>query len=306
MIFIGQDENNVREIDNDLIHIDLEGCVKCKACIDVCPARLYYFKSDQLHILNIFEDTCIECGHCTAICPVEVIHLKIHYDKSLEKVKSSEDLPPFEELYNLIRNRRSIRQFKEDPVSKELMGKLVDVTNYSPTASNSENVSLTIIQDKQKVTQISETITLQMKNFVSLAETPQGLQVLEKMLPKRTYKYAMERLPQTKRILKMISKGIDFWCWNGQLIILHGEKEKGNVVENCSLAAAYIMLAAETLGLATCSLGFLTFFSNQFKQVKKLLKVPKKNYIGYTLAIGFPDVPYKRIPARKPMKVEWI
>ncbi len=306
MFFLSHNERKAKEIDNAIIHIDLEGCIKCKACIDVCPARLYYFKSDQLQILDIFEDTCIECGHCTAICPVEVIHLKIHQDKLLENVKPRESLPSYEEFYNLSFNRRSIRQFKEEPIPKDLFEKLLKIVNYSPTASNSENVCLTIIQDKQRVSKISETITTQMKNFITLAETPQGQKALEEMLSKQVYKTAMERLPQIKDILKIINQGVDFWCWNGELIILHGDIETDFIKENCSLAAAHIMLAAELLDLATCSLGFLTYFSNQFPQIKKLLKVPNKNHIGYALAIGYPDVEYKRIPARKPLKIEWI
>jgi len=306
VIFLSKAKNNIKKINNSKIIIDLEGCTKCKACITACPARLFYFEVDQLQIFETFEDTCIECGHCVAICPVNVIRLKVHEHKPLKSIELKKERPSYESFYNLTITRRSIRQFKDKPIDRSLIQKLLDIIQYSPTAENAENVCVSIIQDKELVAKISDSITTQMKNFLQLAESPQGLKALEKMLPKSAYKTAIENLPQVKDILKMIDHGLDFWCWNGELIILHGDKETGFIRENCTLAAAHIMLAAELLGLATCSLGFLMYFSLQFKQIKKLMKIPKKNYIGYALAIGYPDVKYKRIPARKPLKVEWI
>jgi NAD-dependent dihydropyrimidine dehydrogenase PreA subunit/nitroreductase len=306
VIFLSKAENEPKEINNSIISIDLEGCTKCKACITACPARLFYFEADKLQILDIFEDTCIECGHCVAICPVNVIRLKIHEHKPLKSIELKKERPSYESFYNLALTRRSIRQFKDESIDRSLIEKLLDIVEYSPTAENAENVCVSIIQDKELVAKISDAITTQMRNFIQLAESPQGLKALEKMLSKNAYKTAMDNLPQLKEILKMIDHGLDFWCWNGELIILHGDKETGFIRENCSLAAAHIMLAAELLGLATCSLGFLMYLSEQFKQIKKLMNIPKKNLIGYAHAIGYPDVKYKRIPARKPLKVEWI
>jgi nitroreductase len=72
------------------------------------------------------------------------------------------------------------------------------------------------------------------------------------------------------------------------------------------LAAGQIMLAAETLGLGTCSLGYITAFLNQFKTVSKIAKIPRKHAVGYSLAIGYPKAKYIRIPSRKPLKANWL
>ena len=76
--------------------------------------------------------------------------------------------------------------------------------------------------------------------------------------------------------------------------------------ENCALAACQIMLAAETLGLGTCSLGYIKNFFNTMRSIAKIVKLPIKHVVGYTLAIGYPKARYYRIPARKPLKVKWF
>ena len=72
----------------------------------------------------------------------------------------------------------------------------------------------------------------------------------------------------------MIKKGIDFWCWNGELLIIHGDKTIGGLPTNGALAAANIMLAAEILGLGACSLGYLTHFINVSKTIREIIKIP--------------------------------
>ena len=41
-------------------------------------------------------------------------------------------------------------------------------------------------------------------------------------------------------------------------------------------------------------------------RIKKLIKIPNKHVVGYSLTIGYPDVKYKRIPARKPSRIQWL
>lgn len=296
----------MQKISNSLIEVDRDTCTLCKACISACPAQLYYIDSERLEVADIFEETCIECGHCVAICPVKAIQLK-NYDKDLLDVKDiNQNLPDFDSFKNLMRIRRSRRQFKDKEVPKNEIRKLLELTRYSPTAKNTQNVYFSVVQDKEIVSEISNEITQNMRNFVNLAENERGREILKSQMSESGYETSMELLPQTKWILEKVDQGIDFWCWNGQIISIHGEEEIGGIKEDSALAAAYIMLGAELLGLGTCSLGYVTYFSNRSKKIKKLLNIPKDHRVGYSLAIGYPIANYKRVPPRKDLNIEWI
>jgi len=149
----------LNHIENSKIEIDLNNCTKCKACMEDCVVELFYFESDCLQIVDDFENSCIECGHCAAVCPVNVIRLKFQKDVILKDKLLKEALPSFETFQNLTLTRRSIRNFKDKSIPRELLKKLLDLARYSPTGSNSGNVYYTVIQDKNIVATISEHIT---------------------------------------------------------------------------------------------------------------------------------------------------
>lgn len=293
-------------IDNTLISVDLDRCTLCKACVNDCVARLFYIESDTLHIVEEFEEWCISCGHCVAICPVDAVKIKVYDTKSINEIYNTEDMPDFKSFYNFVRQRRSIRQFKEKPIPKESIEKLLDLARFSPTGSNSENVYYTVIKDKETVAKISNTITIKVKRFAETLEDPKGREIIKARMSKEEFKLTIENLPRTKSILKTIESGVDFWCWDGELIFIHGDITIGGISTNSALSAAHIMLAAETLGLGTCSLGYLTFHVNQSDTIKNIIKLPENHEVGYSLTIGYPKMKYKRVPPRKPLRVQWF
>ena len=293
-------------IENSKIKIDIINCSKCGRCVKDCVGFLFYFKQESLHIVDSFEKICIECGHCEAVCPENVIHLKTHEGSELAAIPSLEEIPSYPELFNLTLRRRSIRQFKEKTIPKELIEKLLKIGRYSPTGANTENVHFTVVQNKKKVEAISDHITNKRERFIKTLEDPQGRKALKKVMTEEEINEALENIPKYKIRQEAIAKGRDFWCWGGELLIIHGDKTIGGMPSNSALAAAHIMLAAETLGLGTCSLGFLTYFINESETLKKIINLPSNHIVGYCLTMGFPDVKYKRIPARKNLRVQWL
>ncbi|MFX0038764.1 MAG: nitroreductase family protein [Candidatus Heimdallarchaeota archaeon] len=295
----------VSVIENSKVIVDEEICNKCGACANEC--QYYYFDSGNMYFKTEMDEFCIECGKCVAICPVNAIKLKVHKDEILKDIPTKEILPSFDSFVNLVQSRRSRRQFKEISVPKELIENILNsIGRYSPTASNQESVYFTVIQNREILKKLSDECTNQVSNLVRTFEDPQGKKNLEKAFSPNFIKRLEASVPKFKRILKRVKEGVEFWRWGTEIIIIHSPKDSSNTIENCSLAACHIMLAAEALGLGTCSLGYITAFFNQFKQVAKIANIPSKHIVGYTLAIGYPKARYYRIPARKPLKVKWI
>jgi nitroreductase len=52
-------------------------------------------------------------------------------------------------FYNLILSRRSIRQFKPEPVSREILEKLVNAARLAPSAANIQPLEYIVVDDKE-------------------------------------------------------------------------------------------------------------------------------------------------------------
>ncbi len=298
--------NNVNVLRNTKIEINLEKCTKCGACIAECPLRLYYFREDVLFIRRSSEMLCMECGHCVAVCPVNVINLQRFPTEEIKILSKDDKVPTYNELVDLIKIRRSVRQFKKEPVSDDLWKKLIEAGRFAPTGHNDQLIHFTVVRDRALLDKISEEIT---KNFVNLAEiykNPSRRDEFKSLVPKKYLKIAKIALIGLKDMLKGIARGEEFWRWNGELLILHAPKKTTSLEQDCSLAAGNIMLAATILGLGTCSLGLMTAALTIFDSVANLINLPKKHVVGYALAVGIPKVKYYRTPPRQTAKVSWF
>ena len=292
-------------LENSKVIVDLGSCSKCMACANEC--RYYIFDSGDICFHEDMNEFCIECGKCVAVCPVNAIKLKTYQKEILEVYPNKDDIPSFEKLANLFKVRRSRRQFRKEIIPKELIEKILNVAGrYSATGHNEENVYFTVVQEREILKNISDECSIQVSNLVQKFDDPIGRDSLASVFSPEMMSKIEAVIPSFKRNLQQISKGKEVWHWDAEIIIIHSPKDSLSLIENCTLAAAQIMLAAESLGLGTCSLGYITTFFNQFRSIGKIAKIPTKHKVGYTLAIGYPKAKYYRIPARQPLKIKWL
>ena len=59
---------------------------------------------------------------------------------------------------DIIISRRSIRQFKNEPVPRNVIEQILDLARYAPTASNDQNVGYIVITDKRLIEETAKDI----------------------------------------------------------------------------------------------------------------------------------------------------
>jgi ferredoxin len=55
----------------ETLQLDVEACIGCGACIDVCPHAVFALVSGKAIVVR--RETCMECGACKRNCPVDAI-----------------------------------------------------------------------------------------------------------------------------------------------------------------------------------------------------------------------------------------
>ena len=150
-------------------------------------------------------------------------------------------------LLDLLKKRRSIRQFTEQPVDKEKIDLLVEAMLRSPSSRGLNPWEFVVVTDRQRI----------------------------------------DGLARAK------AHGSAFMKNAPLAIVVCGDPERGDVwIEDCSIAALIIHLAAADLGLGSCWIqirkrehdGKIT--SEEY--VKKLLGIREDMTVEAIIAIGYP------------------
>ncbi len=126
-----------------LIKIDETKCKKDGACTRDCSPDIIRL-SEQTGLPEIVpggDAACIFCGHCVAVCPEGALS---HEGFPQEMLPSSTKNLAIDEAraVQFLRSRRSVRLFKERPVEKEKVTRLIELARYAPTAGNSQSVQM--------------------------------------------------------------------------------------------------------------------------------------------------------------------
>lgn len=231
------------------------------------------------------ESVCNRCGHCVAVCPHGALsHTKIPIEDcpTIKKKLSINE----KQAVQFLRSRRSIRFYKDKPVEKEKIQRLIEVARYAPTGGNSQLVEWLVLRDKSKINKIAS-LTINWIRQV-LKEDPQGV----------------VRAPYLPLIVKAWEAGYDSVLRNAPVLVVASTRvEVINGMVDLTLALSYLDLVAPTMGLGTCWAGLLQGALLSSPSLKEILGIPEQHPRHYPMMLGYPRVKYYRLPGRKPPKI---
>jgi nitroreductase/NAD-dependent dihydropyrimidine dehydrogenase PreA subunit len=257
------------------IVVDKNLCKKDGACIDVCPSRSIAF-DEQGFPAEDPGHACILCGHCVAVCPCNAL---THPDLPTEDFEAlPAEFPSPGAMDGLLKSRRSVREFKSVPVSRETLLDLFDVARRAPTASNSQQLRWIVVDGKSKVLALS--------------------QIAVSCLRDAGFRPAL---------LKAWDDGYDFILRGAPMVVVAcapASYEWGK--QDCAIALTFLELAAEARGLGTCWAGYLTRIAAIFPPLRAALGVPEGYEIQGGLMLGEPKYHLRLIPPRKLLNVQWV
>ncbi len=156
------------------------------------------------------------------------------------------------EFSELVKMRQSVREYRQQPVARELLDNLIEAVRLAPSASNAQPWTLIVVDEPElraRVAQATFSKTVAFNRFaleapviaVFVLESPGFITQVGALLKKRPF--------------SLIDIGI---------------------------AAAHFCLQAAELGLGTCILGWF-----DEKKIKRLLRIPAGRRIGLLVTLGY-------------------
>ena len=127
------------------IHENL--CVRCGACANICMCGNISMSQEGPVAKNA---VCIECGHCTAVCPENAIEVNGYDASDVEPYRPN--ILDAQTLLQAIRQRRSMRRFTDQKVSRAQIEQLIQAGRFSASAKNRQDVRYIVLDaDAQEV-----------------------------------------------------------------------------------------------------------------------------------------------------------
>ncbi|MFQ6082126.1 MAG: nitroreductase family protein [Candidatus Aminicenantia bacterium] len=183
-------------------------------------------------------------------------------------------------LFNIIKDRRTVRKFQTTPVPKEHIMKILDAAHYAPTAHNEQAWKFLVIQDREKLNQLKkEAASWYLEAY------------------KRKKKPTQKELNSIKDLIKRLLENVlSAPVYVAVLVDSHSKYPEEHIYCG-TLAAENLFIAARALGYGT---GFYTtFFPGD--EMKKFFNIPDQYKLICFTPIGVPEK-WPEMPPKKKLE----
>lgn len=173
------------------------------------------------------------------------------------------------DFFDLLKKRRSIRDFEEQEVSLELIRKIIRDSCLAPSAGNEQPWRFVVVKNKRWIQRLSDESK---KNLLSyLQKNPDA--------PVKQYEAALRN--------EKFNVFYNAPC----LVYILGPQNIESAYVDCTLAACYFMFCAAAVGLGTCWVGLGSNIRDP--EILEAIGMPEDYQIVAPIIVGYP----KSIPA---------
>jgi nitroreductase/NAD-dependent dihydropyrimidine dehydrogenase PreA subunit len=312
--------------------VDAEKCNACRKCVDTCPGQLLEMAGDlpvNRHDRGASELGCIGCKNCFAVCPEDAIQIRGYYQvergfyETVLRAPTSPnpfgepDSPSWESLEprltpveKVIYSRRSNRLYKKKKVPEDVLRRVVEAGRFAPSQGNSQPWSFVVISDRDLIdriaTECGKRVAPVSRLYLSKGRQPS--------LAKRLAVNALARLTPNnfdQRLAHGIDTVVENEKWDmflhapALILVLGDRRSIGEPLIDCVLAAHNMVLAAHSLSLGTCYVGFIKML-NTLPELRRELGIQWPYKVMTSIALGYPRTRTDKAVSRERPKVTWF
>lgn len=185
------------------------------------------------------------------------------------------------ELKDAIYTRRSVRAYQDKPVERADIEQLIEAAIQAPTAMNAQPWAFAVIQDPAILIELSE----KTKSFLL---------------------GSIDRMPWVERYKEMLQSPDYSVFYGASAMVIICAKPGVSVTPemDCAMAAQNLMLAARSLDLGTCWIGFAAMYL-ETEQGKQEFGIPQDYKVIAPVIIGHPAMEFSTMEKNPADMIFW-
>ncbi len=193
------------------------------------------------------------------------------------------------DILDLLRTRRSKRAFKDEPVDKALLDRVLEDASNAPSALNMQPWEAHMVLGEERQRLSRRLLKAYMERNIACG--PGGTRVIPDKFIERARLCAEGMDPLAKEMgldfKEFVNEGsLNFYKAPAVALIFLDECFYPDRLVDVGAFTAYLILAAEAHGLATCPIGLVKAYEDE---VKDCLNVAESKVFVISVAMGIPD-----------------
>jgi nitroreductase len=233
-------------------------------------------------------------------------------EKDRGKQEISTQADSWTEVEESIFKRRSVRWYKSDQVPEHLVRRILEAGRFAPSAGNSQPWKFIVIRDKAILEEMERDVQRTCKIFRFFLDwRNRGL------MGKIAWIYSQIFIRILPHELHPIPLGAIFLIAEGKLKLFHGAptvimilKDKRGVSNpdlDCGICGQNMVLTAQSLGLSTCWIGFVSALMKSYVRFKwlKCLHISYPYQLVEGITVGFAKGNPNNMVERELHEIAW-
>lgn len=283
-------------------------CHACGLCAEVCPNKILIKTAGRMDLIPERVDLCFTCGQCMCVCPTQSITVGgLSYERDFI---APPEAPVAEQNFSqLIRSRRAVRNFKDQPVPVELLEQIVEAVSFAPMGFPPVKTEVIVVSNPQLIRASLPHMVDLYDGLLRAFQNPIARFFIRREVGGQKYQQMESHLiPMLKVRMPGLKNGTEDTITRGApaLILFHADRGGEDIREDIYIAATYCILAAHALGLGGSIMDLIPPAINKKPELRELFHVPQNHDVVASVILGFPRYAYQRSIRRTLKSVEWL
>lgn len=289
-----------------LHHVDPERCNGDGICAEVCPEDVLDIVDGRAVTVPDRTGTCISCGQCVAVCPREALSMPTLPEDMFEDLGGG--TLAYEDLYAFLARRRSVRRFRDTPVSRGTIERVLDAAGTAPMGMPPHSTEVLVLQQSEERAFLLDQVVKEYDAMLKGFGSPVGRAMIRLAAGGEQYRTLRDYIVDIARRANAQYRedGTDRYMYHAPVFLLfHADRHAMSYVESAHLVCHHAMLAAQSLGLGSTIIGLVPPIVDRSKSLRERYGIPKQNKVITSLILGYPRFRYRKPIRRTLADVRW-